>query len=125
MTKYKIKIQERGGVTMDVVLLSRLQFGLTTIYHFFFVPLTIGLTLMVAIMETMYVRKKDASYQRMAKFWGKLLLINFAMGVVTGIVQEFQFGMNWSSYSRFEALSARHEAPAGRKEGPSEGCGSR
>ena len=86
---------------MDVVLLSRLQFGLTTIYHFFFVPLTIGLTLMVAIMETMYVRKKDASYQRMAKFWGKLLLINFAMGVVTGIVQEFQFGMNWSSYSRF------------------------
>ena len=86
---------------MDVVLLSRLQFGLTTIYHFFFVPLTIGLTLMVAIMETMYVRKKDASYLRMAKFWGKLLLINFAMGVVTGIVQEFQFGMNWSSYSRF------------------------
>ena len=77
MTKYKIKIQERGGVTMDVVLLSRLQFGLTTIYHFFFVPLTIGLTLMVAIMETMYVRKKDVSYQRMAKFWGKLLLINF------------------------------------------------
>ena len=56
---------------MDVVLLSRLQFGLTTIYHFFFVPLTIGLTLMVAIMETMYVRKKDASYLRMAKFWGK------------------------------------------------------
>lgn len=86
---------------MDVVLLSRLQFGLTTIYHFFFVPLTIGLTLMVAIMETMYVRKKDAEYKRMTKFWGKLLLINFAMGVVTGIVQEFQFGMNWASYSRF------------------------
>ena len=86
---------------MDVVLLSRLQFGLTTIYHFFFVPLTIGLTLMVAIMETLYVRKKDEDYKRMAKFWGKLLLINFAMGVVTGIVQEFQFGMNWSSYSRF------------------------
>ena len=79
---------------MDVVLLSRLQFGLTTVYHFFFVPLTIGLTLMVAIMETMYVKKKDEHYQQMAKFWGKLLLINFAMGVVTGIVQEFQFGMN-------------------------------
>ena len=86
---------------MDLVLLSRLQFGLTTVYHFFFVPLTLGLTLMVAIMETMYVKKKDAEYLRMAKFWGKLLLINFAMGVVTGIVQEFQFGMNWSSYSRF------------------------
>ncbi len=86
---------------MDVVALSRLQFGLTTVYHFFFVPLTIGLTLMVAMMETMYVRKKEESYKRMAKFWGKLLLINFAMGVVTGIVQEFQFGMNWASYSRF------------------------
>ena len=86
---------------MDVVLLSRLQFGLTTVYHFFFVPLTIGLTLMVAIMETMYVKKKDETYLQMAKFWGKLLLINFAMGVVTGIVQEFQFGMNWSTYSRF------------------------
>ena len=86
---------------MDVVLLSRLQFGLTTIYHFFFVPLTIGLTLMVAIMETMYVKKGNEDYKRMAKFWGKLLLINFAMGIVTGIVQEFQFGMNWSSYSRY------------------------
>ena len=86
---------------MDVVLLSRLQFGLTTVYHFFFVPLTIGLTLMVAIMESMYVKNGNEDYKRMAKFWGKLLLINFAMGVVTGIVQEFQFGMNWSSYSRF------------------------
>ena len=86
---------------MDVVLLSRLQFGLTTVYHFFFVPLTIGLTLMVAVMETIYAKNGNEDYKKMAKFWGKLLLINFAMGVVTGIVQEFQFGMNWSGYSRF------------------------
>lgn len=86
---------------MDLVLLSRLQFGLTTIYHFFFVPLSIGLAVMVALMESIYVKNGDENYRRMAKFWGKLLLINFAMGVVTGIVQEFQFGMNWSGYSRF------------------------
>ncbi len=86
---------------MDLLALSRLQFGLTTVYHFFFVPLSIGLSLLVAIMETIYVCKKDDDYKRMAKFWGKLLLINFAMGIVTGIVQEFQFGMNWADYSRF------------------------
>lgn len=86
---------------MDVVLLSRWQFAITTIYHFFFVPLTLGLGWFVAIMQTQYYRTKDESYHRMAKFWGKLFLINFAMGVVTGIVQEFQFGMNWSEYSRY------------------------
>jgi cytochrome d ubiquinol oxidase subunit I len=86
---------------MDVLTLSRIQFAITTIYHFFFVPLTIGLSLMVAFMETKYVRTGDETYKRMAKFWGKLFLINFAIGVVTGIVQEFQFGMNWSEYSRF------------------------
>jgi cytochrome d ubiquinol oxidase subunit I len=86
---------------MDPLLLSRLQFGITTVYHFFFVPLTIGLSLMVALMETIYVRSGNPLYKRMTKFWGKLFVINFAMGVVTGIVQEFQFGMNWSEYSRF------------------------
>lgn len=86
---------------MDVLELSRWQFAITTVYHFFFVPLTLGLSLIIAIMETRYVRSRDETYKRMAKFWGKLFLINFALGVVTGIVQEFQFGMNWSNYSRF------------------------
>jgi len=86
---------------MNPVLLARLQFGIVTVYHFFFVPLTLGLSIVVAIMETLYVIKGDEVYKQMTKFWGKLFLINFAMGVVTGIVQEFQFGMNWSEYSRF------------------------
>ena len=86
---------------MDIVILSRWQFAITTIYHFFFVPLTLGLSLLVAIMETFYVRTGNEMYRRMTKFWGRLFLINFAMGVVTGIVQEFQFGMNWSEYSRY------------------------
>ena len=86
---------------MDALLLARLQFGLTTVYHFFFVPLTLGLSIFIAILESLYVTRRDESYKRMAQFWGKLFLINFAMGVVTGIVQEFQFGMNWSEYSRF------------------------
>jgi cytochrome d ubiquinol oxidase subunit I len=86
---------------MDPLVLARLQFAITTVYHFFFVPLTLGLSLMVAIMETFYVRTGQEVYKRMTKFWGKLFVINFAMGVVTVIVQEFQFGMNWSEYSRF------------------------
>ncbi len=86
---------------MDVLLLSRLQFTITTVFHFFYVPLTLGLSIFVAILETMYVRTGNEKYKRMTKFWGKLFLINFAIGVVTGIVQEFQFGMNWSEYSRF------------------------
>ncbi|GLV58362.1 cytochrome ubiquinol oxidase subunit I [Dictyobacter sp. S3.2.2.5] len=86
---------------MDALTLSRLQFGSTIIYHFLFVPLTMGLALIIAIMETAYVRSGNETYKRMAQFWGKLFLINFALGVVTGIVQEFQFGMNWSTYSRF------------------------
>lgn len=81
--------------------LARWQFGIVTVYHFLFVPLTIGLSLIVAGMQTAWVRTGDERYLRMTKFWGKLFLINFAMGVVTGIVQEFQFGMNWSDYSRF------------------------
>ncbi|MBN1478912.1 cytochrome ubiquinol oxidase subunit I [candidate division KSB1 bacterium] len=86
---------------MDALLLARCQFAVTTVYHFFFVPLTLGLSILVAIMETIYVKTGNEAYKRMAKFWGVLFLINFAMGVVTGIVQEFQFGMNWSEYSRF------------------------
>ena len=86
---------------MDPLILARFQFASTTVYHFFFVPLTIGLSVLVAVMETLYVITGQEVYKRMTKFWGKLFLINFAMGVVTGIVQEFQFGMNWSEYSRF------------------------
>ncbi|WP_422658716.1 cytochrome ubiquinol oxidase subunit I [Paenibacillus sp. EC2-1] len=86
---------------MDPVMLARIQFASTTIFHFIFVPLSIGLAFLIAIMETMYVVKGKEIYKKMAKFWGKLFLINFAVGVVTGILQEFQFGMNWSDYSRF------------------------
>jgi cytochrome d ubiquinol oxidase subunit I len=87
--------------SMASLALARWQFAITTVYHFFFVPLTLGLSILVALMETRYVRTGDETYKRMTQFWGKLFLINFAMGVVTGIVQEFQFGMNWAEYSRF------------------------
>jgi cytochrome bd ubiquinol oxidase subunit I len=86
---------------MTVLELSRWQFGITTVYHFIFVPLTIGLSLVVACMQTAWFIKKHPVYLRMTKFFGKIFLINFAVGVVTGIVQEFQFGMNWSAYSQF------------------------
>jgi cytochrome d ubiquinol oxidase subunit I len=86
---------------MDPVTLSRWQFGLTTVYHFLFVPLTLGMGWFVAFMQTRSYQTKDETWRKMAKFWGKLFLINFAIGVVTGIVQEFQFGMNWSEYSRY------------------------
>jgi cytochrome d ubiquinol oxidase subunit I len=81
--------------------LARLQFGVTTVYHFLFVPLTIGLSFLLAVMETVYVRTGDKQYKTLIDFFGRLFLINFAVGVVTGILQEFQFGMNWSNYSRF------------------------
>ncbi|MDO7906381.1 cytochrome ubiquinol oxidase subunit I [Paenibacillus sp. JX-17] len=86
---------------MDPLWLSRIQYAATTIFHFLFVPVSISLALFIAIIETMYVAKGKEIYKKMAKFWGKLFLINFAVGVVTGILQEFQFGMNWSDYSRF------------------------
>ncbi|MCW2772881.1 MAG: cytochrome bd quinol oxidase subunit 1 apoprotein [Nocardioides sp.] len=87
---------------MDSILdIARWQFGITTVYHFLFVPLTIGLTLLVAVMETLWVRTKQPEWLRLTRFFGKLMLINFAIGGVTGIVQEFQVGMNWSDYSRF------------------------
>ncbi|GAB6058896.1 cytochrome ubiquinol oxidase subunit I [Desulfonatronum parangueonense] len=86
---------------MDVLLLSRLQFALTTFVHFIFVPLTLGLSILVAYMEFKWIRTGEEVYKRMAKFWGKLFLINFALGVVTGIALEFQFGTNWSRYSAY------------------------
>ncbi|SJN12496.1 Cytochrome d ubiquinol oxidase subunit I [Leucobacter sp. 7(1)] len=86
---------------LDAVTLARWQFGLTTLYHFIFVPLTIGLSLLVAILQTVWVRTGKVKYLKLTRLFGKIFLINFAMGVVTGIVQEFQFGMNWSNYSRF------------------------
>ena len=86
---------------MDVLALARWQFAITTIYHFFFVPLTLGLSIFIAMLETIYVRSGNELYKKMAKFWGTIFLINFALGVVTGIVQEFQFGLNWSGYARF------------------------
>lgn len=86
---------------MDVLSLARWQFTITTVFHFFFVPITLGLSIAVAIMQTAYYKTGLEKYKKMTKFWGKLFLINFAIGVVTGIVQEFQFGMNWSEYSRF------------------------
>jgi cytochrome d ubiquinol oxidase subunit I len=86
---------------VDALDLARWQFGITTVYHFLFVPLTIGLSFLVAGLQTVWVRTGDATYLRLTKFFGELFLINFALGIVTGIVQEFQFGMNWSAYSRF------------------------
>lgn len=86
---------------MSALDLARWQFGITTVYHFIFVPITIGSGFLVAGLQTAWYRTGKEKYLRATKFFGKLFLINFAMGVVTGIVQEFQFGMNWSSYSRF------------------------
>src|SRR6266498_788822 len=86
-------------------MLARWQFATTTIYHFLIVPLSIGLTLLVATMQTMAYRKRGTPegemWDRSTRFWGRIMLVLFALGVVTGIVQEFQFGMNWSAYSRF------------------------
>src|ERR1700760_3356125 len=88
-------------MTMNVVDISRWQFGITTVYHFIFVPLTIGLAPLLAIMQTVWVATGNTAWYRRTRFFGKLFLINFAIGVATGIVQEFQFGINWSEYSRF------------------------
>ncbi|HGO5823281.1 TPA: cytochrome ubiquinol oxidase subunit I [Mannheimia haemolytica] len=86
---------------LDVVELSRLQFALTALYHFLFVPLTLGLSFVLVVMETLYVTTGKEVYKDMTKFWGKLFGINFALGVTTGITMEFQFGMNWSYYSHY------------------------
>ncbi|MBB5144404.1 cytochrome ubiquinol oxidase subunit I [Desulfovibrio intestinalis] len=86
---------------MDVVMLSRLQFAVAVFFHFVFVPLTLGLSVIIALMETRYVRTGDEFWKKQAKFWGKLFVINFTLGVVTGITLEFQFGTNWSRYSEY------------------------
>ena len=90
---------------MDALLLSRWQFAITTVYHFLFVPVTLGLSIFVAVLETWYVNcgsyEGRIKLKKLVKFFGTIFLINFAMGVVTGIVQEFHFGMNWSEYARF------------------------
>ncbi len=86
---------------MDILFLARLQLAPTSVFHFFFVPLTLGLSIFTAILETAWVRTGNEKYLKLVQFWGRLFLINFAVGVVTGIVMEFQFGMNWSEYSRF------------------------
>jgi cytochrome d ubiquinol oxidase subunit I len=86
---------------MEALFLSRLQFAAATMFHFLFVPLTLGLSVMMAIMETRYARSGDETYLKMTKFWGKIFLINFILGIVTGITLEFQFGTNWSRYSAF------------------------
>ena len=86
---------------MDALDVSRWQFGITTVYHFMFVPLTIGLAPLIAVMQTLWHVTDNPAWYRLTKFFGKLFLINFALGVATGIVQEFQFGMNWSEYSKF------------------------
>ncbi len=86
---------------MEALDIARWQFGITTVYHFFFVPVTIGLVFLVAMLQTAWHRTGKEKYLRLTRFYGKLFLINFALGIATGIVQEFQFGMNWSDYSRF------------------------
>lgn len=86
---------------MDGVMLARLQFAITIFFHFIFVPLTLGLSLIIAWMETKYVWTGDEFWKRQTKFWGRLFIINFTLGVVTGITQEFQFGTNWSRYSEY------------------------
>jgi len=99
LTKY---ISRKESVIMpDVLSLARFQFAMTTVFHFFFVPLSIGLGVCVSVMETRYCMTGDVRYKQLTKFWGKMLILSFAVGVVTGIIQEFQFGMNWSDYSRF------------------------
>ncbi|PJK11318.1 cytochrome d terminal oxidase subunit 1 [Lysobacteraceae bacterium NML08-0793] len=89
------------SIDFDVVTLSRLQFALTAMYHFIFVPLTLGLSILIAVMESVYVMTGREIWRRMTLFWGTLFGINFALGVATGIVMEFQFGMNWSYYSHY------------------------
>ncbi|EAY0431780.1 cytochrome bd-I ubiquinol oxidase subunit CydA, partial [Salmonella enterica] len=85
----------------DVIDLSRWQFALTALYHFLFVPLTLGLIFLLAVMETIYVVTGKTVYRDMTRFWGKLFGINFALGVATGLTMEFQFGTNWSLYSNY------------------------
>ena len=86
---------------MDVVLLSRLQFALTIMFHYIFPPLAIGVGVVLVYLEGMHLKTRDPLYETAARFWTKIFALNFAIGVATGIVMEFQFGMNWAVYSRF------------------------
>src|SRR5262245_12271810 len=86
---------------MDALELARIQFGIVTVFHFLIVPTSIGLAFIVAWLQTKHYRTGDESYLRASRYWGKFFLISFAVGVATGIFQEFQFGMNWSNYSRY------------------------
>lgn len=86
---------------LDVVLLSRIQFALTIMFHYLFPPLSIGLGVLMVLMEGMYLKTRDPRYESMARFWTKIFAVNFAVGVATGIVMEFEFGTNWSTYARF------------------------
>ena len=88
-------------VLADALDLARWQFGLTTLYHFIFVPLTLGLAPFLAVMQTLWYRTGDEKWLRLTRFFGTLFLINFAIGVATGLVMEFQFGMNWSAFSAY------------------------
>ena len=91
----------RVNLAVSTVDLARAQFAMTSLYHFLFVPLTLGLAPLVAVMQTLWYRSRDEAWLRLTRFFGTLMLINFAIGVATGLVQEFQFGMNWSVYSEF------------------------
>jgi cytochrome d ubiquinol oxidase subunit I len=102
---------EQGVMMLDIVELSRLQFALTAMYHFLFVPLTLGMAFLLAIMETVYVLSGKQIYKDMTKFWGKLFGINFALGVATGLTMEFQFGTNWSYYSHYVGISSVRRWP--------------
>jgi len=86
---------------LSTIEISRLQFAITAIYHFLFVPLTLGLSMILGIMESVYVMTQKQIWRDMTRFWGKLFAINFAMGVATGITMEFQFGTNWAYYSHY------------------------
>src|SRR5665811_939624 len=90
-----------GAAIMDQLDLARIQFATTSIYHFFFVPVTMGLAILVAVLHTRWHRSGDPELRRLTRFFGTLMLISISVGVVTGLVQEFQFGMDWSAYSRF------------------------
>src|SRR5690242_12853119 len=92
---------ELGSLAVSTVDLARVQFATTSLYHFLFVPLTLGLAPLVALMQTLWYRTQDEAWLRLTRFFGTLMLINFAIGVATGLVQEFQFGMNWSVYSNY------------------------
>ena len=86
---------------MDVELLSRVQFAFTAAFHYIYPPMSIGLGLLLVVMEGMYLRTKDPVYERLTKFWVKVFALIFAVGVASGIVLEFEFGTNWATYSRY------------------------